>query len=149
MALLLALCIGSAYFASAFRFDASAETLVVKDDPDLLAYERIAATFSGDDFLLLTFEPTQGDPFTRENINTLIALNKALLAVPGVSDTFSALDIPLLQSPLVSIGELQQGLRTLKDPSVPLELAARELRSSPLFRELLISKDGRQHSASD
>ncbi|MGI9325680.1 MAG: efflux RND transporter permease subunit [Pseudomonadales bacterium] len=143
IAALFLVCSVAAYYATQFRFDASSETLVVKDDPDLLIYERVTQTFSGDDFLLLTFEPSDGKPFTRENLTSIAALTDALSDVPGVANTFSALDIPLLQSPPVSVSELQEGFKTLKDSDVPLDLAAKELQASPLFRELLISKDGR------
>ncbi|MFK7914555.1 MAG: RND family transporter, partial [Pseudomonadales bacterium] len=112
------------------------------NDPDLLAYERIAETFSGDDFLLLTFEPANGNPFTTENLATLDALTEALGAIEGVANTFSALDLPLLKSPPVALSELSAGFKTLRDSGVPLELAKDELTSSPLFSQLLISKDG-------
>ena len=144
--LLLALVIGLTLLAIPgavqFRFDASSETLVVENDPDLLAYERIARTFTGDDFLLLTFEPDDGNPFTRANLDTLDRLTRSLTSIEGISGTFSALDIPLLQSPPVPISELTQGFRTLRNPDVPLDLAAQELSGSPLFRELLVSRDG-------
>lgn len=145
MLLILVLAVSSVagYYSTQFRFDASSETLVVKNDPDLLAYERIAETFSGDDFLLLTFEPADSNPFTRENLATLDALTTELGALEGVANTFSALDLPLLQSPPVAISELSEGFKTLRDPDVPLDLAQQELTSSPLFSELLISKDGR------
>ncbi len=129
--------------AASFRFDASSETLVVEDDPDLLAYEQVAAKFTGDDFLLMTFEPADGNPFTAANLETLNRLTRALSNVEGVQGTFSALDIPLLKSPPVPISELGQGFKTLRDPGVPLDLAKQEVSSSPLFRELLVSLDGR------
>ena len=63
--------------------------------------------------------------------------------IEGVTSVFSVLDAPLLKSPPVSIGELADGFRTLRSADADLALAAEELASSPFFRELLISADGR------
>ncbi|MEM6709806.1 MAG: MMPL family transporter [Pseudomonadota bacterium] len=140
---LLALAGVAGYYATQFRFDASSDTLVVEGDPDLAAYTRIAETFSGDDFLLLTFAPNDGEPFSRANLDRLADLAADLREVPGVGDTFTALDLPLFESPPVTLASLAERIPTLLDPAVDLDLAKQELMNSPLFRELLISADGR------
>lgn len=133
----------AAGFASRFSFDASADTLVVEDDPDLLLYREISAVFGGDDFLLVTFTPHAGDLLASANLDALGRLQRRLGEINGVTSVFSVLDAPLLRSPPVSIDELADGFRTLRSPDVDLALAADELASSPFFRELLISADGR------
>ena len=133
----------AAGFASRFSFDASADTLVVEDDPDLLMYREISAVFGGDDFLLVTFTPHAGDLLASANLDALGRLQRRLGEIEGVTSVFSVLDAPLLRSPPVSIDELADGFRTLRSPDVDLALAADELASSPFFRELLISADGR------
>ena len=133
----------AAGFASRFSFDASADTLVVEDDPDLLLYREISAVFGGDDFLLVTFTPHAGDLLASANLDALGRLQRRLGEIDGVTSVFSVLDAPLLRSPPVSIDELADGFRTLRSPDVDLALAADELASSPFFRELLISADGR------
>lgn len=133
----------AAGFASRFSFDASADTLVVEDDPDLLLYREISAVFGGDDFLLVTFTPHAGDLLASANLDALGRLQRRLGEIEGVTSVFSVLDAPLLRSPPVSIDELADGFRTLRSPDVDLALAADELASSPFFRELLISADGR------
>ncbi|MFW6092744.1 MAG: MMPL family transporter [Pseudomonadota bacterium] len=130
------------YYATGFSFDASSDTLVVRGDPDLATYLRVAETFGGDEFLLLTFTPDEGEALSRDNLDTLAALESDLAEVEGVSDVFSVLDAPLLQSPPVPLGELADGYRTLASPGVDLALAERELTRSPMFRNLLITEDG-------
>lgn len=133
----------AAGFASRFGFDASADTLVVEDDPDLLLYREISAVFGGDDFLLVTFTPHEGELLASTNLDALGRLQRRLGEIEGVTSVFSVLDAPLLRSPPVSMDELADGFRTLRSPDVDLALAAEELASSPFFRELLISADGR------
>lgn len=131
----------SAYYATHFSFDASSDTLVVQGDPDLAAYLRVSERFGGDEFLLMTFRPDEGDALERDNLDTLAELQKDLQAVDGVGGVFSILDVPLLQSPPLPLAELAEEIRTLRDTRVDLDLAREELTGSPLFRELLITDD--------
>ncbi len=131
----------AAFHATRFGFDASAETLVVEGDADFAAYEQVVETFSGDDFLLITFAPQDGALLSEANIALMDALQARLSAVPGVASVFSLLDVPLLKSPPVPITQLATGIKTLRSDGIKRELAIDELRNSPLFRELLISAD--------
>lgn len=131
----------AAYYATYFGFDASYDTLVVEGDPDLATYLRVSEQFGGDEFLLMTFRPDQGDALTPENLDTLAALQADLEAVDGVSNVFSILDAPLLQSPPLPLTELAEDLPTLGSPDVDRDLARQELTNSPLFRQLLITED--------
>ena len=142
--LILAALLGllAAYFSTRFTFDASAETLVVEGDPDFAAYEEITQTFSGDDFVLITFSPREGTLLSEASIAHMGELQDRVAAVPGVLSVFSLLDVPLLRSPPVPLTELAQELKTLRSPDVDRGLAIAELEESPLFRELLISSDG-------
>ena len=133
----------AAGYASRFSFDASADTLVVQDDPDLALYREISAVFGGDDFLLVTFTPHDGPLLSDANVGVLAELQERLGAIEGVTSVFSVLDAPLLRSPPVPLDELAEGFRTLLSPDTDRALAVDELSSSPFFRELLISADGR------
>ena len=130
------------YFSTRFTFDASAETLVVEGDPDFAAYEEITETFTGDDFLLITYSPHEGPLLSDASIERMGELQDRVAAVAGVSSVFSLLDAPLLRSPPVPLTQLAQDLKTLRSPEVERDLAIAELQESPLFRELLISSDG-------
>ena len=130
-------------YASRFSFDASADTLVVQDDPDLALYREISGVFGGDDFLLVTFTPHEGALLSITNVQLLAELQERLGAIEGVTSVFSVLDAPLLKSPPVPLDELAEGFRTLLSPDTDRALAVEELSGSPFFRELLISADGR------
>jgi uncharacterized protein len=131
------------YYATDFSFDASSDDLVVRGDPDLATYLRVSEQFGGDEFLLMTFAPTEGDALAPAGLAVLDELQQALQSVPGVVGVFSILDVPLLQSPPVPLTELADGFKTLRSPGVDLELARQELTGSPLFRDLLITADAR------
>ncbi|MEM7099716.1 MAG: MMPL family transporter [Pseudomonadota bacterium] len=128
---------------SNFRFDASADTLVVEGDPDLVEYEGIVETFGGEEFIFMTFAPQDGQPVTRANLQTLQDIVADLSNVSGVRSVFSVLDAPLLKSPPVELTSLLDGFPTLQSPATDLELAADELTNSPFFKNLLITEGGR------
>ncbi len=136
------LAVLAALYSTRFSFDASAETLVVEGDANFAAYERITETFTGDDFLLITFAPHDGVLLSDANIERFERLRARIAATDGVASVFSLLDVPLLKSPPVPLTELAAGMKTLRSEGVDRELAIKELRDSPLFRELLISADG-------
>lgn len=115
---------------------------MVEGDPDLATYLEISERFGGDEFLLMTFRPRAGDALRPENLAVLADLQRELEAVQGVAGVFSILDAPLLASPPLPLPELAERVPTLRSPEADLEAARRELSDSPLFAELLITRDG-------
>ena len=141
LALVCAALAAAAPFWHRFEFDASADTLVVDGDPKLVYYLETGLNFASDEFLVLTYRP--GNLFTPDSLDLLDRMQTQLATIDGVASVFSILDAPLLQSPPLSLDELAGGdLPTLRDEGVDLEAAKRELTTSPVFRELLISLDG-------
>ncbi|MCZ6853632.1 MAG: MMPL family transporter, partial [Gammaproteobacteria bacterium] len=131
------------FFSTQFSFDASSDTLVVEGDQDLANYQQVAKRFGGDKFLLLTFAPHEGRALDAVNVGYLDQLTTEIRAIPGVRGIFSILDAPLIKSPPIPLDELEGGFRNLRSEDVDWELAQAELTNSPLFSELLISRDGR------
>jgi len=132
----------SAWQARAFRLDASSDSLVLEEDEALRYYRAIRARFGSDDFLIVTYTP-DGALFDPQTLADLEQLRDELTALERVDSVTSILDVPLIRSPPVSLSELQQQIPTLEDPNTDRELARQELLSSPLYRNLLISPDGK------
>ncbi len=135
-----------ALFASQLRFrvDASADSLLLEADPDLRYYRAIRARYGSDDYLIVTWTvPAERDLFADEELALLGRLRDELRALPGVAKVTSILDVPLLASPPVTLDELQASVPTLLSPRTDRELARRELTGSPLYRQLLMSLDGK------
>jgi hypothetical protein len=137
---LVALC--AAWQTRNFAFDASSDTLVVQGDPGLETYREMAQIFGGDEFLILAWRPKSTPHFSRDALDKLAALQSEVTAVDGVASVLSVLDVPLIQSPPLSIENMASEYRTLRDVDTDLVLAKKELTSSVLFRDYLISKDG-------
>tara|TARA_Y100000296_G_scaffold10573_2_gene12247 strand:+ start:132 stop:2519 length:2388 start_codon:yes stop_codon:yes gene_type:complete len=140
---IIALCTLAGYFTKQFTFDASADTLVAESDPDLLYYRKIVNYFGEEDFLFLTYKPIYDDLLSKEAIEKIDLLSRQLREIEGVAGVDSVVDAPLLKSPPIPLSELATGFRTLKSEDVNLKMAHQELTTSPLFKNLLISDDGK------
>lgn len=136
-------CLVAAYHARDFSFDASSDDLVVQGDPKLEFYREMSERFTGDDFLVVTYANRRHGLFSDASIAELAAIQGELEQVDGVQSVFSILDAPLLQSPPVPLKRLAEDYFTLEDPGTDRSLAKKELTSSPLFRNFLISADGK------
>jgi len=126
--------------ARGFRLDASTETLVLENDEDLRYSRLINSRYGQHDFLALTYTP-RGDLFSEKTLATLGRLRDELLSLENVLSVVSILDVPLLESPPVSLKELTAELPTLESPEVDKELARNEFRESALYQNLLLSSD--------
>jgi predicted RND superfamily exporter protein len=139
LALLIA---GIGFSAGNFRLDASAESLVLENDPSLDYYRNVSKQYGGDDFLLITFKPNQG-MMSETTLSAIKELRNDLAKIPRVSKVNTILDVPLLNSPKVSISKLASDIRTLESPGIDKELVRKEFSESPVYKNLLMSKDGK------
>ncbi|MEN8177854.1 MAG: MMPL family transporter [Pseudomonadota bacterium] len=131
-----------ACFASDFRLDASADSLVLENDRALQYYRSIKARYGSDDFLVITYTPKE-DLFSEQVLTDLRELRDELAAMSRITSVITILDVPLIQSPPVTLGEIEEKINTLEDPQTDPAAARRELISSPIYRNLLISSDAR------
>lgn len=140
--LVLLALVGAAYYAQNFELDASADSLVLENDQDLRYYRALRAHYGSDDFLIVTYSP-KGDLFSEPVIKDLEELRAEFLSLERVKSVTSILDVPLIDSPRMTLSEIQEGIRTLAMPETDLELAREEFTNSPLYRSLLTSPDGK------
>ena len=139
LCLLIVVCF-LGYQARRFRLDASAETLVLENDESLQYARIINSRYGQRSFLILTYTP-KGAMFSLKTLSTLGRLRDNLLSLEDVESVLSILDVPLLESPPVSIKELTGDLPTLESLAANMQMAGIELSRSPLYQNLLISSD--------
>ncbi|MCP3670744.1 MAG: MMPL family transporter [Gammaproteobacteria bacterium] len=135
--LLLAVAV---WFSQDFKLDASSDSLVLENDQDLRFYRAVRARYGSDDFLMVTLQPKVG-LFTQESLSNIRKLRDELAGLERVESVLSILDVPLIDSPRVSVSELQEQVRTLETEGMDIAKARLEFRNSPLYRSLLTSVD--------
>lgn len=128
-----------AYYLHQFEIEASTDSLVLEEDPDLKFYERSRLIFGSDEYVIVSLR--MENPFTREGLGQIKSLADGLKQVPGIEGVQSIVDMPLFRNrpgpvnPLVSV--------TLLTPGCDLEGARAELVENVICRGNLISEDGR------
>lgn len=131
-----------AFHASKFRLDASADSLTLENDSALKFYREVKEKFGSDNILILTFTPTKGqDLFDQPVRDDIGQLSDKLGKLDNVASVMNILNVPLIESPLVTLNELSEGVRTLADSDTDVALARKELASSPIYKDLIISRD--------
>jgi predicted RND superfamily exporter protein len=128
------------WFARDFRIDASADTLVNESSDEVQYAWEIYNRYGVQDFLVIAYTP-EGDLLSDAVLDDIQSLKADLEKMERVASVVTLLDVPLLQSPPVSISEMTGELPTLTSPAVDRSLARKELRESPIYRNLLVSPD--------
>jgi len=126
-----------------FKLDASADSLTLERDDDLNFSREVVKRYGSDNFLIVTFSPSQGGLFDQNNLETLQSLGSELVDIQGVESVLSMLDVPLLYSPKIDITDLTGELTTLMSKGVDKQLAKQEFLNSPIYKDVILSADGK------
>ena len=130
------------YYSKDFRLDASSETLLIDGDPDLKYLQEISKRYGSKEFLILTYTPNEG-MISDTSINNLLSLKYKIQSLNWVHSVITLLDIPLLNSSDAPLQERLEKFKTLKDKDIDRERGFSEIISSPVFRNFVISEDGK------
>ncbi len=141
--LMLFIVAGFATQLEKITLDASADSLLLQGDPSLEYFREIGREYNSEDFVLITWQP-KSDLLAPESLAPMGRMAEELRQLPGVSSVVTVLDVPLLESPRVSLSDITSGepLATLSDPATDRGLAFKELTTSPIYANLLASQDG-------
>ena len=140
--ILLILLFSFGYYSKDFRLDASSETLLIEGDPDLKYLKEITERYGSKEFLVLTHTPNDG-MVTDSSINNLLSLKYKIQSLDWVHSVITILDIPLLNNSEAPLQERLKNFKTLKDDDVNRERGFKEILESPVFRNFVISEDGK------
>jgi predicted RND superfamily exporter protein len=126
-----------------FKLDASADSLTLEYDEDLNFFREVSKRYGSDNFLIVTFSPKFGELLDDKNLETLSSISKNLNNIKGVDSTLSLLDAPLLYSPKITVSDLENPLNTVLSEGVDKQLAKQEFLTSPIYKDMLLSADGK------
>ena len=140
--ILIITLISFANFSKDFRLDASSETLLIEGDPDLEYLKEITNRYGSKDFLVLTYTPKE-KMISESSINNLLSLKYKIQSLDWVHSVITLLDVPLLNSSDDSLQSRLENFKTLKDDDVNKERGFKEILNSPVFRNFVISEDGK------
>ena len=136
------LIIFSLYQSKNFNLDASSDALLLEGDPDLKYLREVNQTYGSKDFLVLTYTPISS--FTeKETILNLQLLKSKIEKLTWVDSVITIIDVPLLKSTDDGLIERLKNYKTLAYPEIDRERAFDEIINSPIYKNYVISEDGK------
>jgi len=141
LAILVVIFAIAAYFVKDFDLDASADSLLLENDHALQTFRQVNARYESRDYVFVVFIPNQ-DLFSDDALSAVRKMRDEFKSLDGIYSVNSLLDVPLVKIGSGKLSEVAKNFRTLESPDVDRKKARDELVNSPVFNELIISKDG-------
>ena len=142
LTLILIIIFFSIYHSKNFNLDASSDALLLEGDPDLKYLREVNRTYGSKDFLVLTYTPVSS--FTeKETILNLQLLKSKIEKLTWVDSVITVIDVPLLKSTDESLMERLKNYKTLAYPEIDRKRGFEEIINSPIYKDYVISKDGK------
>ncbi|WP_299083731.1 MMPL family transporter [uncultured Paraglaciecola sp.] len=136
--LILTLSLG--WFAQHFKIDASAETLLVKDNELYIQSQLMNERFSPDEFILLAYEPKEHDVFSEQTFTDIQILSKKLQTIPRVRSVTHILNVPLLSQMSSLDPNLNPNEWTWQSKQFSYQQMRQIFENHPIFTDLLVNK---------
>ncbi len=130
------------YHSKNFNLDASSDALLLEGDKDLSYLREINERYGSKDFLVLTYTPIT-DFTEKETILNLQLLKSKIEKLAWVDSVITVIDVPLLKSTDESLMERLKNYKTLSYPEIDRKRAFDEIINSPIYRNYVISEDGK------
>jgi len=134
--------LGFGYFSKDFKLDASSDTLLIEGDPDLKYLREVTERYGAKEFLVLTYTPKE-PMISESSMNNLLSLKYKIQSLDWVHSVITLLDIPLLSSTDETLTEKLKNFSTLKSEGIDKERGFNEILNSPVFRNFVISENGK------
>ena len=132
----------SLYQAKNFNLDASSDALLLEGDPDLKYLREVNQTYGSKDFLVLTYTPISSF-IEKETILNLQLLKSKIEKLTWVDSVITVIDVPLLKSTDEGLMDRLKNYKTLAYPEIDRKRGFDEIINSPIYKNYVISEDGK------
>ena len=132
----------SLYQSKNFNLDASSDALLLEGDPDLKYLREVNRTYGSKDFLVLTYTPVSSF-IEKETILNLQLLKSKIEKLSWVDSVVTVIDVPLLKSTDEGLMERLKNYKTLAYPEIDRKRGFDEIINSPIYKNYVISEDGK------
>ena len=141
LSILIIILLSFGYFSKDFQLDASSDTLLLENDPDLKYLREVNSKYSSKDYLVLTYSPEE-NLLNLKTIQNLTNLKEDLKDLSWVDNVVTILDVPLLKNNEDPLAERIKNYKTLSSENVDLDRGLKEILDSPIYKDFVISRDG-------
>ncbi|MDP5032577.1 MAG: efflux RND transporter permease subunit [Paraglaciecola sp.] len=135
---LLSLMLG--FFVQNFRIDASAETLLLKNNKLYIESQLINQRFAPQEFILVAYEPKEGDVFSEQSFQAITQLSEAFSQLDRVEAVTHILNVPLLSQVESLDAKLNPDDWTWQAKQFSPENMRQIFNEHPLYTDLLVNQ---------
>ena len=132
----------SFYQSKNFNLDASSDALLLEGDKDLKYLREINERYGSKDFLILTYTPVSSF-IEKETILNLQLLKSKIEKLTWVDSVITIIDVPLLKSTDENLMDRLKNYKTLAYPEIDRKRGFEEIINSPIYKNYVISEDGK------
>jgi uncharacterized protein len=129
----------SVYNAKNFQLDASADSLLLENDPDLNYLRSVNERYSSEEFFVITYSPKK--KINEESLKELKKFVDEINNIKWVSKSISVLNAPLFESSDLPLIEKIKNIQYIVTPGIEINRALNELKNSPVYKKLIINED--------
>jgi predicted RND superfamily exporter protein len=129
----------SVYNAKNFQLDASADSLLLENDPDLNYLRSVNERYSSEEFFVITYSPKK--KINEESLKELKKFVDEINNKKWVSKSISVLNAPLFESSDLPLIEKIKNIQYIVTPGIEINRALNELKNSPVYKKLIINED--------
>ena len=140
--LLTSVIVFSLYQAKNFNLDASSDALLLEGDKDLKYLREVNERYGSKDFLVLTYSPVSSFE-KKETILNLQFLKTKIEQLTWVDSVITVIDVPLLKSTDEGLMDRLKNYKTLAYPEIDRKRGFEEILNSPIYKNYVISEDGK------
>ena len=130
------------YFSKDFTLDASSDSLLLESDKDLKYLREVNERYGSKDYLVLTYTPVLSFS-DEETIINLQFLKSKIEKLNWVDGVITIIDVPLLKSSDEPLMERLKNYKTLSYPEIDKERGLEEIINSPIYKDYIVSSDGK------
>jgi uncharacterized protein len=135
---LLSIVLG--WFVQNFRIDASAETLLLKNNKLYIETQVINQRFSPQEFILVAYEPKDGEVFSDASFTSITQLSEAFSKLDRVESVTHILNVPLLSKVASLDAKLDPDEWSWQNKQYSPQEMRTVFKDHPLYTDLLVNK---------
>ena len=131
----------AAWSAQQFKIDASADTLLIKNNKLFVETQVVNERFSPQEFILVAYKPKNHALFSQRTFNDIQQISSELTALPRVGEVTNILNVPLLTLTDELDPNLEPDQLTWQANRYSAEKMREVFTDHPLFTDLLVNQD--------
>ncbi|VUD58703.1 hypothetical protein TDB9533_02490 [Thalassocella blandensis] len=141
LTILLGVFLVLAYFVKDFKVDASADTLLTKNNKDYIRTQIAGIRYNPEEFILIALKPHEGDIFSKSNLSVLSDIARDLEAIEEVTQVNSIVNMPIFAIDSGILDVVDPTNLTWEEKQYSREDMHRVLAGHPLYEDTLYNRE--------